>query len=386
MRERLTNSDIVELTEFRRALHRVPEISGEERETAKRVAAFIAPTKPDLLVTDLGGHGLAAVYDSGADGPTVMLRSELDALPIEEISNNPWRSQVPGKAHLCGHEGHTTILAACARQLGRERPKRGRVVLMFQPAEENGAGAAAVIADPKFASLAPDWAFSLHNFPGLPLGHAGLSAGPTNCASRGMRIVLTGRTAHASMPETGISPMAAVASLMPALTALAHDAKGERLGDDFALVTITHASMGGHAFGIAPGRAEIWATLRTLRDDRMAALVERAEALARDAASAGNLGLAIDYHDVFHHCDNAPEAVAIFRAAFDAEGVPHGEAKPLRASEDFGLFGRGAKSAMFWLGAGEDIPQLHNPDYDFPDVLIEPGTRVFMRVVRGMLG
>lgn len=384
---RLTNSDIVELTDFRRALHRVPEISGEERETARRVAAFIAPTKPDRVVTDLGGHGLAAIYEGAESGPTIMLRSEIDALPIQEISDNPWRSQVPGKAHLCGHEGHSTILAAVARGLGRERPKRGRVVLMFQPAEENGAGAAAVIVDVKFADIAPDYAFSLHNFPGLPLGYAGLSAGPANCASRGMKIVLSGRTAHASMPETGVSPMTAVAKLMPALTALARgDFGGEKLDENFALVTITHATMGEPAFGIAPGRAEIWATLRTLRDERMAALVERAETLARDTASAAGLGLAIDYHDVFHHCDNDTEAVAILRAAFDAESMPHGEAKPLRASEDFGLFGRGAKSAMFWLGAGENIPQLHNPDYDFPDALIEPGSRVFMRVVRSMLG
>jgi len=380
---RLSNSDIVELTDFRRALHRVPEISGEERETAKAVHAFIAPTKPDRVVTDLGGHGLAAIYEGTEEGPTIMLRSEIDALPIQEISDNPWVSTHPGKAHLCGHEGHSTILAGVARMLGRERPKRGRVVLMFQPAEETGAGAAAVISDEKFKAIAPDYAFSLHNFPGLPLGHAGLSAGPANCASRGMKIVLSGRTAHSSMPETGTSPMRAVAELMPALTALAH---GKKLDENFSLVTITHATMGEQAFGIAPGRAEIWATLRTLRDDRMAALVERAETLARNAASAAGLGIAIDYHEIFAHCDNDPEAVEILRAAMDAESMPRREADPLRASEDFGLFGRGAKSAMFWLGAGENIPQLHNPDYDFPDALIEPGARVFMRVVRTMLG
>src|SRR5918993_4038331 len=112
------------------------------------------------------------------------------------------------------------ILAALARELGRQRPRRGRAVLMFQPAEEDGSGAAAVVADPRFRQIAPDFAFALHNLPGLPLGRGALVEGPVNCASRGMRIVLTGKTAHASMPETGTSPMQAVATLMPALTAL----------------------------------------------------------------------------------------------------------------------------------------------------------------------
>ena len=113
-----------------------------------------------------------------------------------------------------------TILMGLARLLSRNRPARGRAVLLFQPAEETGAGAAAVIADPQFATVSPDYAFALHNLPGLPLGHVSLIPGPVACASRGMEITLTGRSAHASQPETGTSPMAALARLMPALTAL----------------------------------------------------------------------------------------------------------------------------------------------------------------------
>lgn len=379
----LTNTDIVELTDFRRALHRIPEISGEEAETAEAVAAFVDPTRPDRLVTGLGGHGIAAVFEGPEPGPTVQIRSELDALPIEELSGNPWRSTVPGKGHLCGHDGHSTILAALARGLGRRRPKRGRVVLLFQPAEENGAGAAAVIADPRFAGIRPDYAFALHNMPGLSLGFAALSDGPMACASRGLRIALTGRTSHSSMPQDGISPMAAVARLMPALTALA---SGGPLDAGFRLVTVVHVTMGELSLGVAPGHAELWATLRTMRDDGMAALCAQAESLAREVAEANGLALAMDYHEVFHHCDNDPEAVAILRKAFEDEAVPHGPAEPMRASEDFGLFGTVSKSAMFLFGAGETSPQLHNPDFDFPDALIEPGARIFMRVIRNLLG
>jgi amidohydrolase len=211
----LTNRDMIELVDWRHALHRNPEISGEERETASAVVRFVDTSKPDRVVTQLGGHGVAAVFDSGQPGPTVLFRCELDALPIQELSDAPHRSAVAGKGHLCGHDGHMTILGALSRAIGRERPRRGRAVLLFQPAEETGAGAAAVIADPKFEAIAPDYAFALHNMPGLPLGEARLSVGPANCASRGMRIVLTGKTSHASVPEGGVSPMLAVSRLMP---------------------------------------------------------------------------------------------------------------------------------------------------------------------------
>lgn len=380
----LSNSDLVELVAFRRRLHRAPEISGEERETAKAVVEFLTPSGPDRVVTGLGGHGVAAIYEGAEPGPSVLVRCELDALPIEEISQSEHRSLVPGKGHLCGHDGHMAIVAALSRGLGRERPQRGRAILLFQPAEETGAGAAAVIADPAFREIAPDYAFSLHNKPGLPLGHVALSEGYANCASRGLRIVLTGHTSHASTPEHGLSPMNAVATLMPALTTLG---PGGALDENYALVTVTHAAMGEAAFGIAPGRAEIWATLRTLTDAQMGALCERAEALVRDAAQASGLGVELGYHDVFHHCENDAEAVALLRRAFDDERLAHGPTDaPSRGSEDFGLFGRQAKAAMFLLGSGETSPHLHNPDYDFPDDIIAPGARAFMRTIRNLLG
>lgn len=379
----LSNSDVVELVAWRQELHRFPEVSGEEEKTAEKVVAFLNPSRPDRIITGLGGHGVAAVYQGAEPGPTVMVRCELDALPIEEISEAAHRSQVPGKSHACGHDGHMATVAALSRGLGRQRPQRGRAVLLFQPAEENGAGAAAVIADAKFAEIAPDYAFSLHNKPGLPLGYIALSEGPANCASRGLRIVLTGKTSHASMPEHGTSPVPAVARLMPALTALG---PGGPLDAAYALVTVTHAAIGEAAFGIAPGRAEIWATLRTLNDAQMGALCARAEALVQDAAAESGLGVEMSYHDVFHHCENDAEAVALLRQAFDDETLRHGPGSPSRGSEDFGLFGRKAKSAMFILGSGEATPQLHNPDFDFPDALIAPGSRAFMRTLRNLLG
>lgn len=380
----LTNQDMVELVAFRRKLHRMPELSRQEEQTAREVQAFLQETHPDWTLTGLGGHGVAVVYEGREPGPTVMVRAELDGLPIQEISEAPHRSATPGKGHLCGHDGHMAILAALARELGRNGPQRGRAILMFQPAEEDGSGAAAVVADPRFRQIAPDFAFALHNVPGLPFGQVALTEGPVNCASRGMRIVLTGKTAHASMPETGLSPVNVVAQLMPQLTALG---RGGPLEEGFSMVTVTHAKIGEPAFGVAPAHGEIWATLRTMTDAGMEELCASAEQLVLSAARQQGLGVEVSYDDIFHHCENAPEAVAHLRQALEAEGVPYDRGDlPIRASEDFGRFGQKAPAAMFFLGAGEKHPSLHNPDYDFPDDLIPIGARVFMRTIRNLLG
>ena len=383
---RLSNSDIAELTDWRRELHRFPEVSGQERETAARVEAVLRATGPDRIVSNLGGHGVAALYDSARPGPRVLLRCELDALPIEERSEAPHCSTISGKGHLCGHDGHMTMIAAMARLLGRTRPARGSVVLLFQPAEEDGSGAAKVVEDPAFAGLQPDFSFAIHNMPGMPLGEVALAEGPSACASRGMRITLTGKTAHASQPETGISPMVALAGLMPALTALGQG--GDPLSDlDFALATVTHARLGEPAFGIAPGAADLFVTLRSLTDARMARLVNDAETLVQRAAAPVGLAFEITYEDVFTTTVSTSEAVAIAASALDRLGLPHGRGPlPMRPSEDFGRFGERSALAFLLLGAGEAQPALHNPDYDFPDTLIPTGAAIFAAITDEILG
>lgn len=380
----LTNADVAELTDWRRALHRLPEVSGQEAQTAATVVQALQALRPDRIVTGLGGHGVAAEWGAG-DGPTVLFRAELDALPIEELSDAPHRSTVAGKGHLCGHDGHMAILLGLARLISRHPPRSGRVILLFQPAEEDGSGAAAVIADPRYAGLRPDWAFSLHNMPGLPFGQTALATGPVNCASLGLKITLSGKTAHASQPETGVSPALAVSRLIPALGALG---QGGALHPDYRLVTVTHAQLGEPAFGIAPGSAEIWATLRTLTDDRMAALLDAATALARAEAQHG-LSVSFTQHDHFAASVNDVQATARLRAALDALQMPHDTGDlPMRASEDFGRFGAQSETrgAMLFLGAGQSHPALHNPDYDFPDALIPIGARLFHRVLTDITG
>jgi len=380
----LTNSDLVELTAFRRALHRRPEISGQEAETARTIAAALKQLSPSRILTGLGGHGVAAVFDSGTKGETVLFRAELDALPIQERSDNDWVSEIAGKSHVCGHDGHMTMLLALGRLLSRKPVAKGRVVLMFQPAEEDGSGAKAVVADPAYEQIRPDWAFAIHNEPGRPFGHVSTCTGVINCASLGLKITLTGKTAHAADPQDGVSPAAAMVELVPALSALG---QGGALDDGFRLVTITHMQMGEPTFGVAPGDGVIYATLRTTGDAGLETLEAEARAIAGDAAQKHGLQISFEVCDHFAASINHPDAFAVACKSMDAIGVSHGtEGVPMHASEDFGVFGWGAKSAMLCLGPGEDFAALHNPDYDFDDNLIPVGAAIFERIARDLLG
>lgn len=376
----LTNSDLIELTAFRRALHQWPEVSGEEAETARTIIRALESLTPSRIVAGLGGHGVAAVFDSGKPGPTVLFRAELDALPIQEISQQAWVSKVPGKGHLCGHDGHMTTLLALGRLLSRKPVETGRIVLMFQPAEEDGSGARAVVADPAFADIAPAWAFAIHNEPGRPFGTVSTRAGLINCASQGLAITMTGKTAHAANPEDGASPTIALASLVERLSSLG---TGGALDDDFRLATVTHVSVGEPTFGIAPGEGRLFVTLRASKDEALENMDAAARAMAEEAAHVHGLAVSFEVRDHFSASINDAEAAKIAVKAMDALGIAHSEkGLPMRASEDFGVFGWNAKAAMLCLGPGEDHPALHNPDYDFPDDLIPIGAAIFERIAR----
>ena len=379
----LTNTDITELVAFRRQLHRLPEISRMEQRTAATVTAALTALNPDQVLTGLGGHGVAAVFKGAGAGPTVMFRAELDALPITETSGADWQSEIEGSGHLCGHDGHMTMLMGLARLLARNPVRQGRVVLMFQPAEEDGSGARAVVGDPRYAGIAPDWAFAIHNEPGLPFGHVATRAGLVNCASRGLAIRLSGRTSHAAEPELAVSPVPAIGKLVDGLRAL--DTGGD-LNDSFRLVTITHMRCGEPSFGITPGEAEIFATLRAASDDVIGEIDSAARKLATSICGEFGLSASFEAHDDFAASVNDAEATEVAVAALRRLSVSHTEdGLPMRASEDFGVFGWGAKSAMLCLGPGENHPALHQPDYDFPDDLIPIGTRILDQIARDLL-
>lgn len=369
------------LTRLRHDLHRQPEISGEEAKTAARIVQELTHAGADQIWQNLGGHGVAAEFRGAKPGPTVLIRCELDGLPIAEKSTLPHRSEVEGKGHLCGHDGHMCMVMGVALGLAK-RPARGRVILLFQPAEETGFGAQAVIDDPRWSEIRPDYAFAYHNVPGRPLGEIGLREGPANCASRGMQILLHGKSSHAAAPEDGVSPGAAIAHLMQHLPALSF---GTILDSDFGLSTLTHVRLGAPTFGIAPGEGELRVTLRCMTDTRMERLIHETQAILGQIDE--RLEVAVNWHDIFSTVVNDIEATDIARQAARAQGLNiHEMDHPMRWSEDFGRLGLdGARATMIFLGAGETQPQLHNPDYDFPDTLLPLGAGIFLTIIAHIL-
>jgi amidohydrolase len=380
----ISNDDLRQIIAFRHQLHQHPELSGKEIETAKKIKEFLGIFQPDKIYENLGGAGLAAVYKGSAKGPTVLLRADTDALPITETNNFDYKSKNKGVAHKCGHDGHSAILSGVALALHQQRPARGRVVLLFQPAEETGQGARRVIDDPKFAELQPDYAFALHNLPGFAAGHVVIKNQHFAAASKGMIIRLTGKTSHAANPEHGISPAMAVADIIKGLTELSMEKKGFR---DFKLITVIHTRLGEIAFGTTPGYAEVMATLRSFRNDDMQRLTEKALEIAEKAADQYHLHEKIEWREEFPATVNDPECVDIIRqtAAKNSLKIEDPDT-PFRWSEDFGYFTSEYKGAMFGIGSGVKHPELHYPDYDFPDMIIPQAIAMFDGIIRNILG
>jgi len=375
--------DLPVIGRLRHHLHARPGLSGREEETALAMAEFFAGCSPAKILTGLGGHGVAAVFQA-APGPTVLLRAELDALPIAEDDSLAWHSIYPGIAHKCGHDGHLAILAGVAKSLAWRPPPRGRVILLCQPAEETGQGAAAVAADPRLAEITPDFLFALHNLPGYPAGQVLVREGPFAAGSGGLAIELEGSTAHAAYPEQGNSPAAALARLVTGLSSLPIPLeKSGRL----ALVTVTHAQLGRPTFGVTPGQAEILATLRADKDEVLEEIKARAETLVDEVARAHDLAATIRWSEEFPVTRNHPEAVAAVRAAADRIGLDWAEPaeSPFHWSEDFGHLLALGPGALFGLGSGQEHPSLHSHDYDFNDRILGPGIALLDRIVRDTL-
>ncbi|MCG6893303.1 MAG: amidohydrolase, partial [Desulfobacteraceae bacterium] len=354
--EAMENS-LRDLTDFRRQLHRDPELSGAEGATAAMVLERVSACRPAHILRKLGGHGTAFVFDGEGPGPTVMLRCELDAVPVQEHSRAPHSSRKEGVAHACGHDGHMAIMVGIAELLAAKRPARGKVVLLFQPAEETAEGAAAVAAEPRFGRLHLDWVFALHNHPGFPEGSILIRNGVFYCASRGLTARLVGTTSHASEPEKGKNPALALARLIQRLDRLPAEAA---LPGRIVLATIVHARLGFPGFGVSAGDAEIMATLRADTEEGMDALAEAAAAAVGDEAAKDALEWETLWSDLFPATRNDPDACRLLERAAAAAALPVIRLKePFRASEDFGVFTASTRGAAFGFGSGVGQPALH---------------------------
>jgi amidohydrolase len=375
---------LTELVKLRQLLHRNPELSGSEESTSHLIQSFIEECIPDQLITGIGGFGLAALFEGHNAGKRVLLRCELDALPIPETIEIPYESQVEGASHKCGHDGHMAIMAGLAMHLRDRRPQKGSVVLLFQPSEETGEGAELVLNDPKYDEIQPDYVFALHNLPGFDLGTVILCDGIFASASSGIAIDLKGETSHAAEPQKGRSPALAVAQLIQGISSIPqfHTPLHET-----AQATIIHAKLGEVAFGTSPGHGEVMATLRSHSQEMMDIMIEKSIALAEKVAAAYYLECGTSVVQPFPATVNDPESTEVIRKAARELGMKtHDLDVPFAWSEDFGHFTAKHKGALFGLGAGKNHPALHHPAYDFPDDLIERGVSIFAKVIHSLVG
>ncbi len=366
---------------LRHELHRYPELSGQELDTAGRIHTFLDSFSPSEVITGLGGYGVAAVWEGEESGPTTMVRCELDALPITENIPLEYQSVNYGVSHKCGHDGHMSIVAGLAPMLSRSSIVRGKVALLFQPAEETGEGAARVVdALPYHPRIVPDSVYALHNMPGYDHGTIILRDDVFAAGSRGMTVQLIGETAHAAHPEAARSPAFAMAEIIQALDHLSKQ-RGI-LYKDFYLITIVHARLGERAFGVTPGFAEVMATFRSFNDKLIGTLTDRAESSVAEIAARHGLEHSVSYSEVFPATVNHPESVDVLRrAAAEAELPVVQPEQPVRWSEDFGHLLQQYSGAIFGLGSGLDQLQLHHSGYDFPDRIIAPGIEMFSNVI-----
>ena len=367
-----------ELVAMRRHLHAHPELGLDVPETASLVATEL--TRHGIEVTTgIGGHGVVGTIEGQGAGPTIGLRADMDALPIEEATDLPWRSTVSGKMHACGHDGHTTMLLGAARHLAATRRFKGKVHLIFQPGEEGAGGALAMLADGLFERFPCDAIYGLHNRPGLTLGDFVIAPGPAMAGGAFFDIAIVGRGAHGGMPDMAIDPIVVAAQVVTALqTIVARNIAPM----DPAVLSITAIS-GGNSYNVIPGEVRLQGTARGLTSATLVTL----EALVRRTVDGVTAALGatahIDWRLIFAPLTNVP---AHATAMADAAAALVGEAKVKRdetaamVSEDFAFMLERVPGAYIHLGIGE-AQNLHHPAYAFNDAAIPYGSAFFAKLV-----
>ena len=366
---------------YREEFHRYPELSGQEIRTAARIKEILTTYSPTNIHTGIGGNGVVAEFCFPGNGPVLLFRADTDAVVIEEHTNLSYRSENPGISHKCGHDGHTTILLAFAELLHRQPLNRGRVLLLFQPSEENGEGARNVLKNPWFRQQKIDQAYALHNLPGYPMSSVICRSGSFTCSVISCCIRIDGKTAHAAEPEKAVSP---VSVLLNILQESQKWNRGNLCTPDYFRSTLVELHIGEEAYGVTAGNGLIRLTLRAATETKLKEYIHRLEELVRSMMSGqSELHSSIEWLEAFTANENHPSAVDIIETAarnkrLTYQTSPH----PFAWGEDFGLFTQYFPGAMFGLGAGIDTPSLHTPGYDFPNEIIQSGAQMFYEIAR----
>jgi amidohydrolase len=379
-------ADTVErMVALRRDLHAHPELAFQETRTADCVARELAACG-FAVRTGLGRTGVVGTLSRG-DGPSIGLRADMDALPIQETTGLAHASRTPGVMHACGHDGHVAMLLAAARHLAARTDLAGTVHLIFQPAEECEGGGRAMVEDGLFRLFPCDSVFGLHNWPGLPVGTFATRAGPIMASLDTFEIAVAGFGTHAAMPERGTDTLVVAAEIVLALQTIV----SRRIAaTDAAVVSVTQLH-GGDAFNVIPDRAVIRGTVRCLEAGVRARVADLVETIARGTAGTHGARAETTYRFGYPATVNTAEAADVALAA--AAAVPaidarHSDRQPSMASEDFAYMLECCPGAYAWIGA--DGPQpgrpLHNPGYDFNDAVLPIGAGYWAALATRCLG
>jgi amidohydrolase len=382
-----------EIQALRRTIHAHPELRYEETHTSDLVAKNLAAWGIEVH-RGLGKTGVVGILKRGSSPRSIGLRADMDALPIHELNTFEHRSRNEGKMHACGHDGHTAMLLGAARHLARHGDFNGTVVFIFQPAEEGGAGAQAMIDDGLFTKFPVDAVFGIHNWPGMPAGHFGVTEGPIMASSNEFRIEIKGVGSHAALPHNGRDPVFTAVQVANGLQGIITRNKKPL---DTAVLSITQIHA-GDAVNVVPDEAWIAGTVRTFKTETLDLIETRLRKIAESTAEAYDCSVNISFHRNYPPTVNSSEetrfAAEVMRDVVGAENVDDA-VEPTMGAEDFSFMLLARPGCYAFLGNGEGGHRdaghgagpcmLHNASYDFNDDLLSVGSTYWVKLTQTYL-
>ena len=370
-----------EMTAIRRDFHIHPELGLEEHRTAGIVAQKLESWGIEVH-RGVGVTGVVGVIRKGSGGKRVGLRADMDCLPMDEMTNLPYRSQTPGKMHACGHDGHTTMLLAAAKYLS-QADFNGTVNLIFQPGEEGIGGALAMLDDGLFERFPCDTIYALHNRPGLEIGKYCISPGPSSAGGAFFDIRITGTGAHGARPEVSVDPVLVASHIVTALQSIL----SRNVPPSETAVLSATRIVAGEAYNVIPESASIAGTARAFNSDVMAKIEANMKRIAKGIAEGFGASAEVDFRVIFAPLINDAEPtnfIADSAALLVGEANVDRKKPPSMGSEDFSFMMEKVPGAYIQVGNG-DSAQLHNPAYDFNDACTPYGAAVLATVAERSL-
>jgi amidohydrolase len=369
---------MLNIINLRHQLHAQPELSGQEIWTSAFVVAQLRLIGVSKIHTGFSQHSVLAEIDGQQAGQTMLFRCELDALPIQEINTFAHRSTQQGISHKCGHDGHIVTMLAFAEKLVQNPAQSGKVLLLFQSAEETAEGATSIIESGFLSQFSIDFAFSYHNIPSLPLGVVACKKGIFTPSVESFCVQLIGKQCHASQPSNGTNPANTIAQIIQFLD---NFHQPEKTQSNYFVVTPIHINMGEKTYGISAGSAEIGYTIRTFDSRVLEQYKQKIVEVITSICKQQGLSFNISWFEAFKANNNNAEAFERIKTEATHNNLQLIEMnQPFDFGEDFGLFTDTYKGAMFGIGSGQNCPALHTSDYDFPDELIDIGSSLFYRL------